>query len=318
MLYPGRTPLSVNLNAGHYGVELFFIISGFVILMTIERKNSVLDFATSRFTRLMPAFLAAMLLATVILTVHPMPPLHTPTILQFLANLTMAPSLFGETGIDLPYWTLTYELVFYVLMALVLWFRQLHRIEELGLGLLALGIIGWTAIDLPAHHRLVIVLMVYYSNFFLIGLCLYRLFSGMARPITWVALACAVAASARGGGPQAFDTGPLDYLLLTVAFATLVWFATSRYGRWIAWRPLLFLGCISYPLYLVHVAVGYQVILFGVIEGWSTLAGVLAAGLVSLLVAALIYYLVERPVQRWLHRLQRRTRASASMPQGAE
>ena len=51
VLYGGRTPLEINLGAGHYGVELFFIISGFVILMTIERKRTVRSFAVSRFTR---------------------------------------------------------------------------------------------------------------------------------------------------------------------------------------------------------------------------------------------------------------------------
>ena len=58
MLYSERTPLSFDMGAGHFGVELFFIISGFVILMTIERLKTVRDFAIARVTRLMPAFLA--------------------------------------------------------------------------------------------------------------------------------------------------------------------------------------------------------------------------------------------------------------------
>src|SRR5687768_9072609 len=113
VLYPGRIPLSFDLGPGHFGVELFFIISGFVILMTIERKRTVRDFAVSRFTRLMPSFLAALVLASVILSVWPMPPLETgllapPTPRQFLANLTMAAELLGERNVDMPYWTLTY------------------------------------------------------------------------------------------------------------------------------------------------------------------------------------------------------------------
>src|ERR1700704_539454 len=139
VLYRGRTPLSFDLGPGHFGVELFFIISGFVILMTIERKKLVREFAASRVARLMPAFLAALALATVILIVWPMaPPNHpmlltTPTLKQFVANLPMAPSLFGEAGVDLPYWTLTYELVFYVFMALMLRFDLLRSIEWFGL-----------------------------------------------------------------------------------------------------------------------------------------------------------------------------------------
>ncbi len=47
---PGH-PLSFDMGAGHFGVELFFIISGFVILMTIERRKTVRDFAVHGRTR---------------------------------------------------------------------------------------------------------------------------------------------------------------------------------------------------------------------------------------------------------------------------
>src|ERR1051325_8284919 len=91
VLFGGRTPLGINFGAGHYGVELFFIISGFVILMTIERRKTVRSFAASRFTRLMPAFLAALMLASALLILWPMPqPFAVPTLWQFIANLTMA------------------------------------------------------------------------------------------------------------------------------------------------------------------------------------------------------------------------------------
>jgi peptidoglycan/LPS O-acetylase OafA/YrhL len=318
VLYPGRAPLPVDLGAGHFGVELFFIISGFVILMTIERKRTVLDFALSRFGRLMPAFVAAMAIATLILMVRPMPPLHTPTIMQFFANLTMAPALFGQDNIDLPYWTLTYELVFYVLMALVLWFNRLQSIEWLGLLLLGAGFLAWAFVDIPAHRRLSIVSLVHYSNFFLIGICLYRLHARTARAITWVALVCAIAASARGGGEQAFYASSIDYLLLTVAFAGLVWFASGRYGHWLVWRPAVFLGRISYPLYLVHVAVGYQIILFGVMRGWSTATGVVVACAASLALATLLHYLVELPGQRWARVVLQRPLTRRSMADTAE
>jgi hypothetical protein len=45
---------------GQFGVELFFIISGFVIYMTLENTNHIYDFAVSRIARLYPAFLACL------------------------------------------------------------------------------------------------------------------------------------------------------------------------------------------------------------------------------------------------------------------
>jgi peptidoglycan/LPS O-acetylase OafA/YrhL len=298
VLFPGRTPLSFDMGAGHFGVELFFIISGFVILMTIEQKKTVRAFAVARMIRLMPSFLAALLLATGLLTLWPMPPLNAPTAPQFVANLTMAPSLFGQREIDLPYWTLTYELVFYVYLAVILHFGLLRSIEWLGLLSLAINCILLMTVDVELHRRSSIVLMVHYTNFFLIGICLYRLYAGTARPVTYLALGCAIAATALGGGERAFYASGWVYLPLTAAFAALVWFATSRHGKWLAWPPLLFLGRVSYPLYLVHGVVGFAIIRLCAELGWSTLGGVLAAVTVSVSMAVLVHYLVEVPGSR--------------------
>jgi len=299
VLFPGRTPLVFDMGPGHFGVELFFIISGFVILMSIERSKTVRAFAISRVTRLVPAFLVALLLATTILIFWPMPPMDTPTLRQFVTNLTMAPSLFGELGVDLPYWTLTYELIFYVFMALMLRLRLLGSIEWIGLLAVAVSVLFLATLDVQLHRRTAIVLLVHYSNFFLIGICLYRMHQGAARPITYVALACAILVTIRGGGEQAFYAPSYVYLPLTVAFASLVWFATSKHGRWLAWSPLVFLGVISYPLYLVHGVLGFKIIRFGVADGWSTIQGVIAAGIVSVAAAILLHYLVEAPGARW-------------------
>jgi len=306
VLYPGRIPLSFDLGPGHFGVELFFIISGFVILMTIERKvaierkKSVREFAISRTARLMPAFLAALVMATLIRTLSPVPLLDTPTLPQFLANLTMAPSLLGQTNMDMPYWTLTYELVFYVGMGLILALGMLRWSEWFGLLAVAVSCLFIATLDVKLHHRSSIVLLVYYSNFFLIGICLYRIHARMARPVTWAALVVALAVTVLGGGEKSFDTPGRIYLPLTLAFTALVWFAVSRHGRWLAWRPLVFLGQVSYPLYLVHVVLGFAVIRWGVTQGWSTLEGVVAAGLVSLIAATLLHYFIELPGGRWV------------------
>ena len=304
-LYPGRAPLSVNFFAGHFGVELFFIISGFVILMTTERKATVWSFALARAARLMPCFLAALALATVILIVAPMPPLDTPTIGRFLANVTMAPLLFGQRVVDLPYWTLSYEMVFYGCMALLLAFGRLRSVEWIALAWIAAGLAFTMLVDVQRHNRMTILLLAYYSNFFVIGMCLYLVRAGRARRVTWLVLVLAILTSARGGGEQAFYASGGLYLSLTAAFALLVWLGTTAVGRWIAVPPLVFLGRISYPLYLVHVVLGFQVIRFGVAHGWSTAAGVAAAGAVSLVAATVLHYGVEVPGQRWSRRPSR-------------
>lgn len=316
-LYPGRESISINFAPGHFGVELFFIISGFVILMTAESGVTVGGFVLSRLTRLMPAFLVTVLITTAILTVAPMPPLlGVPTPLQFLANLTMAPGLFEQPPIDLTYWTLTYELVFYAYMALVLCFGLLGSIEWLGLVAVVLGTLCVLTVDMQPHHRSAILLMLHYSNFFVIGICLYRIYARRARLITYVALFSAVAANVIGGGEQSFyASGPL-YLTLSAAFALLVWFGTSRYQRLLLWPPLVYLGKISYPLYLVHVALGFEIIRFGARHGWSSVAGTILACLASLAAAVAVHHLVEVPGTRRSRAFFKRRRRT-DVPQSA-
>jgi peptidoglycan/LPS O-acetylase OafA/YrhL len=248
-----------------------------------------------------------------------MPPLNTPTFVQFLANLTMAPGLFGEAAIDFPYWTLTYELVFYAYIGLALRFGMLPAIEWFGLLWVAIGYLFLATLDSQHHHRTAILLLAYYSNFFLIGMCLYRLYAGNGRPITFLALLVAIAATAYGGGEQSFWAPGYLYVSITAAFAALVWFATSPYGRWLIWRPLVFVGRISYPLYLVHCVLGFAIIRLGVEHGWTTLNGVIAASLASLLVATLVHYFVELPGERWSRSLlQRRQAVSSAIADAAE
>lgn len=53
---------TISFQNGHYGVNLFFIISGFVIFMTLERTSKPMDFVISRFSRLFPAYWFAIFL----------------------------------------------------------------------------------------------------------------------------------------------------------------------------------------------------------------------------------------------------------------
>lgn len=57
---PGARLPAFQLRWGCYGVQLFFAISGFVILMTLDRTVTVRQFARARFRRLFPAYWIAM------------------------------------------------------------------------------------------------------------------------------------------------------------------------------------------------------------------------------------------------------------------
>src|ERR1700686_2691801 len=84
----GHAPGMVLFTIGRQGVDLFFIISGFVIFMTIEKTRRGLDFVVSRFSRLFPAYWIAVSLTFFIVHVAGLPGREvTPS--AALANLSM-------------------------------------------------------------------------------------------------------------------------------------------------------------------------------------------------------------------------------------
>ncbi len=112
---------------GSLGVPLFFMISGFVILMTAQNRSGI-EFINSRIARLYPSFWIAVLLSVLALTLLADDP---PSLATIVANLTMQPHAFDQPYIDMVYWTLVVEMKFYALTWLVIVTRQMKRVETL-------------------------------------------------------------------------------------------------------------------------------------------------------------------------------------------
>ena len=114
-LFTSVAPLAVY---GYYGVHLFFLISGYVIAES-ARNRTAGQFVVTRGVRLFPAYWIGMIATTAVVGFWGSDSLQVGAI-QFFANLTMVPSLFGQSAIDGVYWTLTIELTFYFFVLVVL------------------------------------------------------------------------------------------------------------------------------------------------------------------------------------------------------
>jgi peptidoglycan/LPS O-acetylase OafA/YrhL len=300
-LYNHRDPVP-DFVWGEYGVQLFFMISGFVIFMTLQRTRSSLDFLVSRASRLYPVYWAAVLLTFAVTGVFGLPGLENRP-WEALVNLTMLQRLFGVSHVDDVYWTLTVELAFYVLMWLVFVTGQLRRIERWGalwLGLmLVYGLLGrLLGVSLPGP--VANFLLLEHGNLFFAGILFYRCYQGSATRSTVPLLLLCLAL-------QPLVATPESGLVIAVFFGVF-WLFLRGWLGFLAVRPLVFLGAISYSLYVLHQNIGYVVMreLYAYEPGLS--AGVVlgAALLVSLLLASLFTFAIERPALRALRRAYRR------------
>jgi peptidoglycan/LPS O-acetylase OafA/YrhL len=179
---------------GLLGVELFFIISGYVILMTLERSISLVDFAVGRFGRLYPAYWVSVAIAGLFLWTS-----SQATGGSILLNTTMLQAFFNQPNIIDPYWTLKCELLFYCVMGTIFWSDRLSNIDSFAL----VWLVGMTlfrgsmlfAGKGGGHYYLWYVqlfLIPQFGHLFIAGMMLYRINTGRSTPLTVIAVALAI------------------------------------------------------------------------------------------------------------------------------
>jgi peptidoglycan/LPS O-acetylase OafA/YrhL len=292
--YGHESEPSVSVPAGYRGVDLFFIISGSVILMTLDRTHAARDFVVSRFSRLFPTYWAAMFTtyAVVVLTGLPGKQVSVP---DLLLNVTMMPELLRARPVDGVYWTLEVELFFYVAM-LVLFaaglLRHLHVVLALWLGAAllshALGYYGLGSSYLLSH-----LLILQYIPLFGAGMMLYRAHHDPATRLRslllWLLCMLSVALTER-----------VDALVVALGGSAAVWLALRGRLSMLSHPLLVWLGAISYPLYLLHENIGFAIIRQAYEWGASTNVSIAAATLAALALAALFARFIEQPAMRWI------------------
>jgi peptidoglycan/LPS O-acetylase OafA/YrhL len=295
-------PLGFGFPAGNYGVHLFFMISGFVIFMTLERTRTAMDFVVSRFSRLFPAYWAAMAITMVVVFTLGMPKQRI-GIADLAANLTMLQGFLGFDNLDGSYWTLQVELFFYVQM-LVWWVSgQLKRIHWIIAAWLLVAVVYAETTQHQLHFSYIVreMLIVRHIPFFAIGILFYRI---CTRPQElWLNLALMALSLIA----ISVSLAPVFLVAGLVCCTIFALFITGQL-RWLRARAFVFLGQISYSLYLLHQAIGYALIHRLEANAVPSLVAVIFAACVSLILATILAYGVERPVMRILRDAWRRCR----------
>ena len=100
-------PFLTNLE-GLIPVYLFFIISGFVILMTLEQRQNLADFVVSRFARLFPAYWTCLAITIAVAVAWPMS-VQPISPVVVLGNITMLQDFLAIQHIESVYWSLSVE-----------------------------------------------------------------------------------------------------------------------------------------------------------------------------------------------------------------
>ncbi|SFT29769.1 acyltransferase [Methylobacterium sp. yr668] len=297
-----------QVHVGYFGVEIFFMISGFVIFQSVNSAATFRDFFLARFARIFPAYWLSILIVVAISALDDRAKGFSTE--DMLVNLTMLQALVGVHHLDEVYWTLTYELCFYACIVLAVYACRTTglRIEvPLLIWLVSETIIRAAGIQMP--YRISLIFLLNYGQFFIIGVSFFLIYHRSSRPLTYIVLLWAVAMSAFGANPHTPASGFKAYFWIALACTCVFYWAVFLKPAVTRSPVLIHLGRISYSLYLAHASVGYFLLRkldqIGIPDPLAVLLAIASA----IIIAHFMNILVEVPGQRLLRASFRRVQS---------
>ncbi len=265
--WPGIVPYADQfsnifiLKTGGLGVQLFFLISGFVILMTLEKCSGFNEFIFRRWLRLFPAMLICSIFIFLTANYFIERPAGLPGYIDLIPGLTfIEPKWFSIissiplNGLEEAFWSLYVEVKFYVFAAFIYFWKGRNKL------ILAL-LIAWlfslsinylsqyfTNEYLHIAHKILNALSFKYFGWFSSGASFYVFHKTKKSQWLYLAIGISIASS--------IFVKDLNWQWATVAFTISSFFAFSVINKKIqhllSRKLIVFFGFISYPLYLIH------------------------------------------------------------------
>lgn len=254
--YFDTRPFGHLTDMGHAGVDLFFVISGFVITLAHYRDIGAAERAPhylyKRLVRIYPTYIVAFAIMLVSsIELHASSVDMSPG--NVVDNLLLVPDTWQHEILSVS-WTLRFEVLFYALFLLCILDRRLF--VPIMVGLATLPIAGYCLAGFDNHS---IVLLNAQLAQFAFGVFVGRLFAQrpLRQPVAIASLGAFLFAAAYGRGVALGTTAGWDLvsvLLLGLASSLVIYglACAERSGRIAAPRWLVWLGGASYSIYLIH------------------------------------------------------------------
>ena len=304
---------------GAYGVQLFFMVSGYVIAMTIERCGSWKEFLVRRFARLWPNMLLCSVITFVVINTLATRYKASASLYDFLPSLTIIQPKFYNIlvgrelfdWVDGVYWTLAIEVKFYIIYCVLYWFAKKNIVTVFFVYtfVAALLYVVMAVIFPDSVSRLFdFIFAARHMPWFFVGICTYAHRNGYPtkRSIYAVTLALvAISLVAIFELDNQIIPRPLKILTNVVVFS--LWCCAYRYPivqRVLSFKVMTAIGAASYSLYLLHQEIGIKLI-YGISDyfkfvGYQVLGvAIMVAGFMTVISYG-IYLIYEKPINSFL------------------
>ncbi len=293
----GHQSLKVEwIVLGKHGVELFFMVSGFVIFWSLNRINKPMDFIVLRFSRLYPVYWAAVILTFILVYIFGLEG-RSVSVNDAIINLTMLQGFINIPHVDGVYWTLVIELIFYFWMFILFLCKQHNKAELILFPLVVISALQSIGM-IDMNNVINKILLIDYISFFISGICFYKLLNDKNKKITiCILLFCLISTAL---------TYSLLSLLLFAFLYLFFYLGISERIKGLNNKYLIYLGSISYALYLIHKNIGYIIINKFYDMGFSGFVGIFFSIVISIVIAHFLTSIIEKPSLNIIRKLYAR------------
>ncbi len=301
-----------GFKLGITGVDLFFIISGFVIFLTVSNTKHWLDFLVSRFSRLYPAYWTAVSLTALSMGVmnYFSGESSGNLVYETLGNLTMFNYYMKIPNLDGSYWTLIIEMQFYILILVIFRMKILDKIVLAGIAGLSFVLLNHFVISHISPYFFKMSRGMYqfinHLPLFFSGVLFYKIkFQERSPLLVFLVVACYITQVILfyDGGKAMLYITRSEYVPFLTAYYIIFSLYAFNVKLPIVNPVTLYLGNISYSLYLVHQHIGAVVIIplmmkYAHLSFWQS---ALFVALPSVfLLATFITYFIEKPALQYI------------------
>lgn len=301
------------LNFCSVFIELFFIISAFAVTLSLERTDNLKKFAINRFTRIYPIYWICASFTFLVMILYKSlktnESIYDLSLVQYLVNLTMFQSFFGIKDLDGQYWTLIIELSFYAFIIILAVLKQVKSFRNIGfIWCISLLVVYFVQRSSDSLGLLTWSNFIGYFPMFYAGMMVYYLYKNTAwrTVLNYTLIGFSFVTQTiifHQASIAANYTDQLTYALFMFGFFLICIALIHRKTEFFAWQPLLYLGKISYVLYLLHQYIAQTILIpilqyrFG-INFWVTVFLITLP--FCIILAALFNHFIEEPLSHWL------------------
>jgi peptidoglycan/LPS O-acetylase OafA/YrhL len=261
----------VTFNIGSTGVDLFFMISGFVIYNSLAGDVKASSFLKTRFIRLYPIYWAILTFTFVLIRLGNFGETSFFQIRSFrdyFINLTMFQHYFNVTDLDGPFWTLIIELNFYILILFMLPIKQKIPSLFFVLSLVVLIAELFVGGDSEAYKSFVLYFTLFkWVPLFASGILFYKIYKkeldtkiGVIKITICYLIQIFIFYKFHLNSKVEFISFTQHLFSTTIYFSLFILLVLGKLN-FVVNKATLFLGKISYSLYLVHQFISISILI---------------------------------------------------------